>query len=283
MLVVIRNILFLFAITLIFSCKKTFKPATPAFFVTCNDASLKTVLATQGFGSDNITDLWLYTNGKFRGAYPIGSRMPIMIEDGKSVIEVYAGIKNNGVSKTRINWLLFEPIKLDTTAPVGANFVRNFVFNYRSGVKFPWVETFEGNGATLQRSPISDTTFKKHTNDAHVFEESNSIELGLSGSALIGQIETVNSFTLPLNTGEVYLELDYKGDSEFKVGTATNGVYYDAAIITPKDDWHHIYIQLSTSINMDKSTSLKKIFIKIDRSPASTQKIYLDNLKLVYL
>lgn len=283
MLLAIRNILFLVAITFIFSCKKTFKPATPAFFITCNEASVITTTA-QGYASDNITDLWLYTNGKFRGAYPVGSKMPVMIEDGRSVVEVYAGIKNNGISETRKNWLLYQQVKLDTTVAAGTNFVRNFAFAYSAGAKFPWVETFQGPGATMLRSPISDTTFKTHTSDEHVFEGGKSIELGLSGSALIAQIETASSYTLPLNSGEIYLELDFKSNCEFLVGTSTNGVYYEALTITPKDNWHHVYVQLSESVNMDKSTSLKKVFIKIRRDAnIAEQKIYLDNLKLVYL
>ncbi len=284
MLLAIRNIFFLFIITLVFSCKKTFKPAEPAFFVTCNDASVVTTYTSQGYGSDNITDLWLYTNGKFRGAYPVGSKMPVMIEDGRSTIEVYAGIKVNGISQTRKNWVMYQAIKLDTTVASGTNFVRNFAFNYSGVAKFPWVETFQGSGTTLLRSPISDTTFKTHISDAHVFEGTKSIELGLAGGALIAQIETASSYTLPLNSGEIYLELDYKANCEFRVGTATNGSYYESqTIITPKENWHHIYIQLAESVNMDKSSSLKKVFFKIQRDGnIAEQKVYLDNLKLVY-
>jgi hypothetical protein len=283
MLLAIRNILFLFSITLIFSCKKTFKPANPAFFVTCNDASTATT-AGQGYGSDNITDLWFYTNGMFRGAYPIGSKMPVMIEDNKSVIEVYAGIKNNGISSTRINWLFYEPVKLDTSVAPGQNIVRNFVFKYRDAVKFPWVETFEAPGFSMIKSSASDTTFKVHTLDADVFEGTRSIELGLSGSGFMAQIETANTYTLPLNSGNVYLELDYKANCEFIVGTSTNGFFYSAAIVTPKENWHKIYIQLSESISIDKSTDKKKVIIQIRRNTdISEQKVFLDNLKLVYI
>lgn len=284
MLLAIRNILFLFAVTLVFSCKKTFKPAEPAFFVTCNDATVVTSYTTQGYGSDNITDLWLYTNGKFRGAYPIGSKMPVMIEDGKSAIEVYAGIKVNGISGTRKNWVMYQSIKLDTVVASGTNFVRNFAFNYSGSAKFPWVETFQGSGSTVIKSPISDTTFKMHISDGHVFEGTKSIELGLTGSALVAQIETASSYTLPLNSAEIYLELDYKSNCEFRVGTSTNGSYYEAqTIVTPKENWHHIYIQIAESVNMDKSSGLKKVFFKIIRNGnIAEQKVYLDNLKLVY-
>ncbi len=131
MLVLFRNILFGSIFLVVFSCKKDYKPAAEAYFITTNKVQLITKPG-QGFGSHNITDLWLYTNGFFRGAYPIGSKMPIMMEDGKASVQLFAGIKNNGISETRINWLLFEPVKLDTSVQSGENIIRNFSFSYKS-------------------------------------------------------------------------------------------------------------------------------------------------------
>jgi len=283
MLFVFRNILFFFIITIVFSCKKTFKPSNDAFFLTTEKITIITQPG-QGYGSHNITDLWLYTNGFFRGAYPIGAKMPIMIENGKNVIDVFAGIKNNGISETRINWLFYEPVKFDTTVLAGSNIVRNFAFKYRSSVVFPWVENFEQPGFSLIKSALSDTTYKMHTNDEHVFEGNKSIELGLTGSALTAQLETATTHSLPLSTSNVYLEIDYKSNTDFIIGTSTNGVVYEAITITPKVNWNKMYVHIAESINSDKTTPMKKIIIKIKRNQNITeQKVYIDNIKLVYI
>jgi len=283
MLLVFRNILFFFIITIVFSCKKTFKPSNDAFFLTTEKITIITQPG-QGYGSHNITDLWLYTNGFFRGAYPIGAKMPIMIENGKNVIDVFAGIKNNGISETRINWLFYEPVKFDTTVLAGSNIVRNFAFKYRSSVVFPWVENFEQPGFSLIKSALSDTTYKMHTNDEHVFEGNKSIELGLTGSALTAQLETATTHSLPLSTSNVYLEIDYKSNTDFIIGTSTNGVVYEAITITPKVNWNKMYVHIAESINSDKTTPMKKIIIKIKRNQNITeQKVYIDNIKLVYI
>jgi hypothetical protein len=280
---VFRNILFFFIITIVFSCKKTFKPSNDAFFLTTEKITIITQPG-QGYGSHNITDLWLYTNGFFRGAYPIGAKMPIMIENGKNVIDVFAGIKNNGISETRINWLFYEPVKFDTTVLAGSNIVRNFAFKYRSSVVFPWVENFEQPGFSLIKSALSDTTYKMHTNDEHVFEGNKSIELGLTGSALTAQLETATTHSLPLSTSNVYLEIDYKSNTDFIIGTSTNGVVYEAITITPKVNWNKMYVHIAESINSDKTTPMKKIIIKIKRNQNITeQKVYIDNIKLVYI
>lgn len=284
-MVFIKHILFFSLFLVVLSCKKTFKAAEDACFITTNQVQIITKPG-QGYGSHNITDLWLYTNGFFRGAYPLGAKMPVMLADGKAKIEVLAGIKKDGISATRINWALYEPVKLDTTASSGENLIRNFSFKYKDAVVFKWLESFELPGFSLIKSSISDTTFKVHTNDEHVFEGNKSIELGLAGSALLAQLESAVAYDLPMgaSSGNVYLELDYKGNSAFEVHVATNGLLTYALTINPKENWNKIYIQLSDAINTINSSSYKKIVIKLARNQTiAEQKIYLDNLKLVYL
>lgn len=267
------------------SCKKKFEPAEEAFFITAKDIRIATG-AGQGYGSHKITELWLYTNGNFRGAYPVGSRMPVMVENGKAVIDVFAGIMNNGISETRMNWLLYEPLKIDTMAANGTNIERNFTFKYRNSVKFVWVENFELPGFSLVRSSISDTTYKIHTNNGNVFEGNKSIEFGLSGNALTAQLETATTYSLPMggSSGNLYLELDYKCNSSFVVGVISNGAFTEVLTVNAKDNWNHIYVQLSNAVNADPSTSYKKIAFRVKRdNSAQTQSVFLDNIKLVYL
>src|ERR1700712_2597621 len=99
----ILRLILLCPLFLLFSCKK-YKSSEAAFFLRTDKATVHTDYATQGSGSSNITDLWLYVNGQFQGAFPIGSLMPIVLNGDHSKIDVFAGIKNNGISKTRLNW-----------------------------------------------------------------------------------------------------------------------------------------------------------------------------------
>lgn len=277
------KVILFFSVSFFFSCKKQFKPANEAFFITCKEVKINTE-ANQGYGSHKVTDLWLYTNGFFRGVFPVGSKMPIMIENGKSKIDIFPGIMNNGISTTRNTWIFYEPIKLDTTAKSGDNFVRNFSFKYKSSVVFHWIENFELPGFSLIKSSVSDTTFKVHTNDEHVFEGNKSIEFGLSGNGFRAQLESAATYSLPLNTGNVYLEVDYKCNTDFIIGIYSNGFTSEAVTVTKKENWNKIYVQLATAINMDKTTSMKKIIFRVDRnSSIPNQYVFLDNIKLVTL
>jgi len=89
---------------------------------------------------------------------------------------------------------------------------------------------------------------------------------------------------LPLSNSNVYLEIDYKSNTDFIIGTSTNGLLYEAITITPKENWHKVYVSLAESINSDRTTSMKKIIIKIKRNQnIPEQKVYIDNIKLVYI
>ena len=85
-----------------YGCSKEKLKAPDAYFFKINTISVAvTTPSIQGTTSHKITDLWLYVNGNYKGAYPTGSLLPIATY-GPSKIQIYAGIKNNGISATRI-------------------------------------------------------------------------------------------------------------------------------------------------------------------------------------
>lgn len=288
MLPCFKNIFFIVLLGSLVSCKKLNTPANDAIFINSGEIKVA-VKAGQGFGSHKFTDLWLYTNGFFRGVYPVGSKMPVMLNDGVAKVEVFPGIMSNGISTTRTYLKLFESIKFDTILPSGTNIIRNFTFKYKDNVSFPWIEDFELPGYSLIKSTVSDTTYKLHINDADVFQGNKSVEFGLSGSGTkLAQLESAASHSLPLGASSenVYLEIDYKCNAEFEVGVISSNFYRPVLTISPKSDWNKIYVFLGNAINLDNTTALKKIAFRVyrnDNVTISEQKVYLDNIKLVYL
>ena len=72
-----RLFLFLILLNLCFySCKK-YDAALTAFYLKPSKASVTSNLS-QGSNSSKITDLWVYTNGQFQGAYPYNHLIPIV-------------------------------------------------------------------------------------------------------------------------------------------------------------------------------------------------------------
>ena len=265
------------------SCKK-YKPAPEAFHWNPSEVRVAPG-AGQGTSSHKITDLWLYVNGQFQGAYPATATLPIISKGQPATINIVPGIMNNGISSTRIPWLLYQSIELDTLVAGGTTLTKPLTFQYNSAVTFTWTEDFErGPGFSVTRSSLSDTTFRLA--DASESFEGSCIELGLKSPHLVAQIETAgDGFALPEANGEVYLELNYKCNGVFSVGLiGDDNLLRPVLNINPQDKWNKIYIQLAQAVNSPAISSRYKVFFRLQRGESQENlRVFLDNIKLVYL
>ena len=275
---------------LLSSCKK-YKEANAAFFIKAGKISVApSSVQVQGSASHKITDLWLYVNGKFQGVYPVGNLMPIVSNGNKVSINVFAGIKNNGISDTRIFWPMYEFLTIDTLVETGKTIERDFTFKYKSSTTFTLIEGFDGNGSFFEKSAISDPSFTNKINSGDDGFEGNYFELTLPTTLdydYIGRVESSGpGFSLPTSSSNVYLEFNYKSNVGFNVGIITNeGVSRSASGINPQENWNKIYIQLSNVINENPVSTKCKIyfdFVKL-KNVTEVKKVLLDNIKLVYL
>lgn len=262
------------------SCKKN-KETEATFFLKADPVKVNPT-AAQGSSSHNITDLWLYVDGQFQGAYPIGKLMPIVTKNESVRIEAFAGIKNNGISDTRIPWYFYQKLQYDTLISTGQHIIRPFTFNYNASTTFSWIEDFEGNaGVTLVKSPISEVGYTISSPENSF--EGKSIEMELNSSQIIAQLESAKSYTLPFANSNVYLELNYKCNTEFQVGVFGTGTSEKPAMtVTPKQDWNKIYIQLAGVVNSEPKASTYKVYFRF-LGNGGNPKIQLDNIKLLYL
>jgi len=271
---------------LLFSCKK-YKPAEAAFFIRTPNANVATINNTsvqQGSGSNKITDLFLYVDGKFQGVYPVGNLMPIIHKNSHVTINVFAGIKNNGITDTRIVYPFYDFTTLDTLVESGKTIERPFTFKYGSGVKFEMLEDFEpGNiGLKIVKSPESQIDYKLITSSDRF--EGRSLEMSLTGDSVEAQIESTISYPLPTGSANVYLELNYKCTAPFSIGLIGDAGKKDAFIFNPQTTWNKTYIQLSNTVNLVPVSTKYKIYfrmVKTDDYPEA--RMFLDNIKLLHL
>ena len=229
------------------SCKK-YKPAEEAFFFKASSISVKTT-PSQGSGSHKITDLHLYVNDQFMGSYPAGNTLPVMSKGKEVDIKLMAGIKNNGISETRVYWPFYETIQLDTFVPTGQTVQVPINFKYSSGVTFTWTENFDsGSGYSMVKSTISESDFSIAT-PAESFEGS-SLKLTLPGNTYLTQVESAGSgFTLPKGSPNVYLELDYKCNEEFLIGLIDEALELRPALyLNPQANWNKVYITIANVV-----------------------------------
>lgn len=270
---------------LFYSCKK-YAPAVPAFFVRTQSVNVSSIPGKEGTSSHKITDLFLYVNGQFQGAYPIGNLMPVPSDNKSAKIQIFAGIKNNGIADTRIYWPFYDLLELDTLVESGKTISRSFIFRYSPAIKFVWLENFEGLNNSLVKSQATDTigTFASAENSF----EGRSYELGLSSSKgdFIAQVESNGKgFELPRGSLNVYLELNYKGNAVFEVGLiGEDNLLKPALNINPQVNWNKIYIQLASAVSEGIYSSKYKVYFKLlKQGEVHNPKVFLDNIKLMYL
>ncbi len=268
---------------LLSSCKK-YQPADSSFFIKSEQEKI-TVSTTSrdGSGSHKITDLWLYVNGKYQGTYPNGSLMPV-VSQGKGVkINVFAGIKNNGISDTRIPYPFFDFLTLDTLVESGKTVTRGFVFKYKAATTFTWMENFENTvGTSIVNDGFDGVLDKAQPEDCF---EGKSLRFTLpAGGTAARMVSTGDGFILPTSSGNVYLEIDYKCDTDFIVGLiGSDGIEIPAITIKKQLSWNKIYIQFSVAAS-SLATLKSNVYFKILKdSNGQTKQIFLDNIKLLYL
>ncbi len=264
-----------------FSCKK-YKPANPVFYIKSDQLTLNTNISTQGEGTQNITELYAYANGKFQGAYPVGNKIPIPNPDNKNVkITLIAGIKNNGISNTRINYPFYDFFILDTLVPQANIITKNIKFSYKSSVNFPFIEGFD-SGIKMIKSTLSDTTIIVTNNGTGI--SGNFGRVTLSSPNKYSRIETALQYTLPTGEPNLYLELDYRCNTEFEVGVlGENNEEKSSVRVTPKDNWSKIYISLADAVNREPKYSKNKIYIKaVTTSALPALTLDVDNIKIIH-
>ncbi len=261
-------------------CKKQ-KPAKEAFLLRARNVKVK-ALPSQGSGSHKITDLWLYVNGKYQGAYAVGNPMPIPTGGEAVTINIFAGIKNNGISDTRIPWPFYNYLTFDTLITSGTTIERDFTFDYKSSATFTWTENFE-NSMSLTRSANSSIGVVAAAKEDCFEGKSGLLKMEAADTYL--QVQSTTDFSLPLGNPNVYMELNYKCNTEFEIGLIGSSTEQKPIMtINKQENWNKIYIQLATAVNASPTSDSYYIYFKMIRADGSTdvKKVVLDNIKLLY-
>ncbi len=277
-----RNFTLLFIIALVFCTCKKYAPANPVFYLKATDVFVKGS-QTVGSGNNKITELYVYVDGFFQGAYPIGNLMPIAIKDGETKINLFAGIKNNGISETRVTYAFYEALELDTVLSKGQILDKTFTFEYKPAAKI-WFENFDGNSLGLIKSSSSDTTiFKSGVSNPNNLEGQCGI-ITLQGNKIFGRVETSLDFDIPKGSSNTYIEINFKGNAPIEVGLLTE-LNQEKVVgnANSKDTWNKVYFQISEAVSAPPTSLNYKLYLKVkNTSDNPNPTVYIDNFKLLY-
>lgn len=233
----------------------------------------------QGSASQRITDVWLYDDTDFVGAFEMPRTIPVL-RSGPTQLFLYAGIWDNGISEVRVPYPFYQPDTLAASLTPGNVVSLTPAFSYRKATRFHFIEDFEAGNL-----------FSKTGGDTAIIRQSDTVFEGNFSAALF--LDTARNafeghspfYTLP--AGEpVYVELNYRCDHPFQFGILGTkqgfNTYYYKWNINPKSYWNKIYLNMGSEVNSLQSEQYQ-ILIRavLDTTRQQTAAIFLDNIKLV--
>jgi len=268
------------------SCEKFKGDQTIPAYISIDSVYLTTDYNKQGTKSQNITDVWVYVDDEFLGAYELPAHFPVL-KSGDHVVKFWPGVKKNGISATRVAYEYYIPIqktitlKEDSTSNLGIQKTTYQVPSY-----FPWLEDFEQTGQTLDTTSRSIACIDKTPSGSPLtFEGNHSGWVVLDSIHNFFECQTHNEFVIPLSS--VFLEMNFNTTNTLIVGVVTysGSSISQTPIITlnrTNGNWKKIYIDLTTSLNAYTGMTSFRVYMGTFKdADRETSSILFDNFKIV--
>ncbi|MBW6492012.1 MAG: hypothetical protein K0B15_12550 [Lentimicrobium sp.] len=283
--------LFFSLFSLLISCDNNDDSNLVPSYINIDQFSLTTDYE-QGTASHKITDAWVYVDETLIGAFELPARVPILRE-GEQNITLRPGIKINGISSTRAIYPYLNPVIRKVILETDSSIVLNAVSTrYRPNVTFPWLESFELTGITIDTTSKSTVPLLRTSDPAHVFSypgESGSYSawIQIEHDTSVFEAVTKEKFEFPSSGSEVFLEMNYKTNNTFTVGVFYKSVGMEIQrpllVLNKSDEWNKIYINLTVpKTDTPNATDFRIFFGAQLNKENSLANIYIDNCKLVH-
>lgn len=288
-------ILLVFASFLILlSCEK-FKgeQVVPAYIKIDTIFLLSNPLIEEGELTHNFTDVWVYVDDQIIGAFELPALVPVLVS-GPHQLELYPGIKLNGISSSRSSYPFVKPkVYEEFNFVIDSIITVNPGVTYYDNVDFIWMEDFEDASHNLEPTSNSDTTLNIYTyNTVIPFYGGHSGVGYLDNNNTIFEVVTydeeipgyvINSGNLPL-----ILEMDYKTNNFLVVGLfirdfGSNLTQHPVVVLNSTEGkWKKVYVNFSPSITAYYNADYFNVYFRSDKeSKVEAPVVKIDNLKLI--
>lgn len=232
-------------------------------------------------------EVWVFIDDNPIGAYSIPAVIPLIAE-GQHEIQLFPGIRVNGILSTADFYPFFEPHTFNAELVPGEVITVDMHTRYRSNAEIAYIEDFESSHRLTDDVDDDPETFVERilTNP---FEGSGSGRIVLTDSADFIQVASLPLLTeLPVNGTPVYLELHYKNTVEFSVGLVGHGQAIEPArvsilVLRPQEDWNKVYVELSPALRASQLEAYQVLITAAHDTSTVQSEVYLDNLKVVHI
>ena len=185
------------------------------------DSIAFSVIGSQGTVDQDLIDAWVFIDGEKVGVYELPCTFPVL-NSGDVDIQVFPGIKLNGISATRAIYPFVNSYTITETLMEDSVLHVKPTSTYASDLDFEIVEDFESGGLVFSGSTLSDTSIDRTNESANVFEGSYSGVVVVDEDHPIADIKSISSFVLPQSGAYNFIEMNFKTDVEVAVGVIGN-------------------------------------------------------------
>ncbi len=243
----------------------------------------------EGTDSNNIAEIWVYSETDVLGVFPLPATIPVLQENGEDVVHItlLPGVRVNGISSTRKPYPFYEVLELDFTYVPGGVDTVEFNSHYATGVKIILSENFE-SANRFQASSTSTAEVVRTFDPAWVFEGAVSGLIMLSEDA--SHVTSTTQEQLYDLTGDVatFLEFNYRCDNSFAVGLeAIGGINPERTpiiVLNPTgEEWNKMYLDLGPFLRSTPTAYGYEVTLDaiLDMGKESGY-VVVDNFKIVH-
>ena len=244
----------------------------------------------QGAPSHKITDVWIYLEDEFHGAYPVGSDIPVL-ESGRTGVSFYAGVRMNGVSNFPTVYHMYAPVFDTLDFKPQERIEMPLEFAYKPNTVVAFNEDFESPHRLNVELDEYDTTRLERTGEGVKWGARCGVVTLTKQAPFFKVASDVIFEELNLPNRRVFIELDYKCEAPIYIGFRGNKNPLPPenlldAIISPREEWNKIYFEFSGFIrgtDWDYYQLMIESAWPVMEDTTVATNVYLDNIKLLYL
>jgi hypothetical protein len=244
----------------------------------------------QGTSSNNINEVWVYSETDVVGVFPIPASIPFITDqsEGNSEITILAGIRVNGISSTRKPYPFYEAMELElANIPVGTEEHVVFNSNYIESAQIVLAEDFE-SANRFETSNTSTAEVVRTVDPDWVFEGVASGLILLTEEASHITSTTQEQLYNLHQSGPIFLEFNYRCDNSFAVGLeaigGNNPQRTPIIVLNPTgEEWKKMYLDLGPLVLSTPSAFGYELTLDaILDLGEETGYVVVDNFKIVH-
>jgi hypothetical protein len=221
----------------------------------------------------------------FLGAYELPARFPVL-KSGKQNIQIWPGIKKNGIAATRVSYQFYNPIEKEITlTPDSTLKLGRLKTTYQTSAQFIWKEDFEDVAFSLDTTSRSMVGITLTKSSDSTFEGMHSGRVVLTSANNFFECQTRNEYAIP--AAPVYLEMNFNTNNSLNVGVITYGttVLYQSPVLTlnpTNGQWRKIYIELTNALNAYQGMLSFRVYLGAFKDTGVSEGVIMfDNFKVL--